>query len=44
MDQNLQSTLEKTFARDSLFPQSADGTLVQGGAVLLDPETGELEG
>ncbi|HEO8420193.1 transglycosylase domain-containing protein [Niallia sp. FSL W8-0635] len=44
MDQNLQSTLEKTFARDSLFPQSADGTLVQGGAVLLDPETGGVRG
>ncbi|WP_048716900.1 PBP1A family penicillin-binding protein [Bacillus sp. 522_BSPC] len=44
MDQNLQSTLEKTFARDSLFPKSADGTLVQGGAVLLDPETGGVRG
>jgi penicillin-binding protein 2A len=44
MDQNLQSTLEKTFARDSLFPRSYDGTLVQGGAVLLDPETGGVRG
>lgn len=44
MDQNLQSTLEKTFARDSLFPRSSDGTLVQGGAVLLDPETGGVRG
>ncbi|MGP7819126.1 transglycosylase domain-containing protein [Niallia sp. 01092] len=44
MDQNLQATLEKTFARDSLFPSSSDGTLVQGGAVLLDPETGGVRG
>jgi len=45
MDQNLQSTLEKTFARDYLFPASAaDNTLVQGGAVLLDPETGGVRG
>ncbi|WP_312094825.1 PBP1A family penicillin-binding protein [Niallia sp.] len=44
LDQNLQSTLEKTFARDSLFPSSADGTSAQGGAVLLDPETGGVRG
>lgn len=44
MDQNLQSTLEKTFAKDSLFPSSSDSTVVQGGAVLLDPETGGIRG
>ncbi|PKG23425.1 transglycosylase domain-containing protein [Niallia nealsonii] len=44
MDQNLQSTLEKTFDRDDLFPSSSDNTLVQGGAVLLDPETGGIKG
>ncbi|WP_445490656.1 PBP1A family penicillin-binding protein [Niallia sp. 03133] len=44
MDQNLQSTLEKTFASNSLFPSSPDSTLVQGGAVLLDPETGGVRG
>ncbi len=44
MDQNLQSTLEKTFANDALFPSSSDGTSAQGGAVLLDPETGGIRG
>lgn len=44
MDQNLQSSLEKTFAKDSLFPSSRDNTIVQGGAVLLDPETGGVRG
>ncbi|MFT8322991.1 MAG: PBP1A family penicillin-binding protein [Bacillus sp. (in: firmicutes)] len=44
MDQNLQATLEKTFARDYLFPSSSDNTFVQGGAVLLDPETGGVRG
>ncbi|GKU84700.1 transglycosylase domain-containing protein [Niallia sp. NCCP-28] len=44
MDQNLQSTLEKTFDRDYLFPSSSDDALVQGGSVLLDPETGGIRG
>jgi len=44
MDQNLQATLEKTFANNSLFPSSVDEKLVQGGAVLLDPATGGVRG
>ncbi|EUJ47920.1 transglycosylase domain-containing protein [Paenilisteria rocourtiae] len=41
LDQNYQAALESTFENDSLFPSnSADGTLVQGGAVLMDPESG----
>ncbi|EIJ82006.1 penicillin-binding protein [Bacillus methanolicus PB1] len=40
MDQNLQSTLEHVYERDSLFPYGRGGTLVQSGAVLLDPASG----
>ncbi|HEY4553905.1 MAG TPA: penicillin-binding protein 1A [Bacillaceae bacterium] len=42
MDQNLQSSLEKVYANNALFPVSADGTLSQSGAVLLDPKTGGI--
>ncbi|MCR2821095.1 transglycosylase domain-containing protein [Lederbergia panacisoli] len=42
MDQNLQSSLEKVFQNDSLFPVSSDGTLAQSGSVLLDPASGGL--
>lgn len=44
MDQNLQSILENIYKNDSLFPRSYDGTLVQSGAVLLDPESGGVLG
>ncbi|MBS4177529.1 transglycosylase domain-containing protein [Lederbergia citrea] len=42
MDQNLQSSLERVFHNDSLFPVSGDGTLAQSGSVLLDPSTGGI--
>ncbi|MBS4198504.1 PBP1A family penicillin-binding protein [Bacillus sp. FJAT-49732] len=42
MDQNLQSSLEKVYQNDSLFPVSNDGTLAQSGAVLLEPSSGGL--
>ncbi|MBC1650652.1 PBP1A family penicillin-binding protein [Listeria booriae] len=41
LDQNYQAALESTFDNESLFPSNAaDGTLVQGGAVLMDPASG----
>jgi penicillin-binding protein 2A len=40
MDQNLQSSLENVYERDSLFPYGRGGALVQSGAVLLDPASG----
>ncbi|MBC1417632.1 PBP1A family penicillin-binding protein [Listeria fleischmannii] len=43
LDQNYQTSLEGTYSDTSLFPQNAaDGTLVQSGAVLMDPETGGI--
>lgn len=40
MDQNIQSNLEVTYHNDALFPNGNGNTLVQSGAVLLDPQTG----
>ena len=40
MDQNIQSALEKVYQQNALFPKSKSGTLVQSGAVLLDPRSG----
>ncbi|MDQ0184400.1 transglycosylase domain-containing protein [Cytobacillus kochii] len=40
MDQNIQANLEVTYHNDSLFPNGNGSTLVQSGAVLLDPQTG----
>ncbi|MDQ0268458.1 transglycosylase domain-containing protein [Cytobacillus purgationiresistens] len=44
MDQNIQSSLENVYARDSLFPAGKGGALVQSGAVLLDPNNGGVRG
>ena len=44
MDQNLQSSLETVYERDSLFPKGKNKTLVQSGAVLLDPRSGGVRG
>lgn len=44
MDQNLQSTLEKVYKNDFLFPRGKNQTLVQSGAVLLDPKSGGVLG
>ncbi|XTP52773.1 PBP1A family penicillin-binding protein [Niallia sp. Krafla_26] len=40
MDQNLQSSLEKVYNNKANFPTGKGDTLVQSGAVLLDPKTG----
>ncbi|MED4205117.1 transglycosylase domain-containing protein [Neobacillus mesonae] len=40
MDQNLQSGLEKVYAKDYLFPRGMGGKIVQSGAVLMDPASG----
>ncbi|UII57920.1 PBP1A family penicillin-binding protein [Cytobacillus spongiae] len=40
MDQNLQSVMENVYENDWLFPRGKNGTLVQSGAVLLDPASG----
>lgn len=43
LDQNYQTSLENTYSDSSLFPSAAsDGTLVQSGAVLMDPATGGI--
>ncbi len=43
MDQNQQSALEKVYNRNALFPKNQDrSTLVQSGAVLLDPASGGI--
>lgn len=45
MDQNIQSSLEKVYARTALFPKNRDSsTLVQSGAVLLDASSGGIRG
>jgi len=42
LDQNLQTSLEKVYANDSLFPRSTGEQRVQSGAVLLDSKTGGI--
>ena len=43
MDQNQQAALEKVYSKNALFPYSRDrSTLVQSGAVLLDPASGGI--
>lgn len=42
MDQNLQSSMQKVYENNTLFPDSGDGTLVQSGSILLDPATGGI--
>ncbi|PWW25880.1 penicillin-binding protein 2A [Cytobacillus oceanisediminis] len=44
MDQNLQSSLENVYVRDSIFPPGMNGEIVQSGAVLMDPQTGGVRG
>lgn len=44
MDQNLQSSLENVYDRDSIFPPGMNGEIVQSGAVLMDPQTGGVRG
>ncbi|WP_436376493.1 transglycosylase domain-containing protein [Cytobacillus sp. BC1816] len=44
MDQNLQSSLENVYEKDSIFPPGMNGEIVQSGAVLLDPASGGVRG
>ena len=44
MDQNIQTALEKTYNRDSLFPQGKSDQMVQSSAILIDPSTGGIRG
>ncbi|WP_053366416.1 transglycosylase domain-containing protein [Bacillus sp. FJAT-27245] len=40
LDSNLQTSLEKVYQRDWLFPRGRGGEIVQSGAVLISPKTG----
>jgi penicillin-binding protein 2A len=44
MNQSIQTALENVYKKDSLFPQGKKGTLVQSGAVLVDPTSGGVRG
>lgn len=44
MDQNIQTALEKVYAKDSVFPKGRGGEIVQSGAVVLDPHNGGVLG
>ncbi|MDF1507878.1 PBP1A family penicillin-binding protein [Robertmurraya sp. DFI.2.37] len=44
MDQNIQTALEKVYAKDSVFPRGRGGEIVQSGAVMLDPHSGGVLG
>lgn len=44
LDQNYQQQMQATFDNTGLFPNSAaDGTLVQGASVALEPQTGAVK-
>lgn len=41
LDQNYQKSMETSFANSNLFPpNAADGTLVQGASIAINPKTG----
>ncbi|MDQ0199633.1 transglycosylase domain-containing protein [Neobacillus ginsengisoli] len=40
MDQGIQTGLERVYSRNYLFPRGMSNTLVQSGAVLMDPASG----
>jgi penicillin-binding protein 2A len=44
MDQQVQSTLEKVYTSNSLFPRGRSKTIVQSGAVFMDPANGGVLG
>ncbi|MBM7662710.1 penicillin-binding protein 2A [Bacillus mesophilus] len=44
MDQSIQASLENVYEQNSLFPKGKQGTLVQSGAVLIDPASGGVRG
>lgn len=44
LDQNYQQQMQTTFKNDTLFPKNAaDGTIVQGASVAVDPKTGAVQ-
>lgn len=44
MDQNIQSSMEEVYTKDSTFPRGRGGEIVQSGAVMLDAKTGGVLG
>ncbi|MHC0037041.1 transglycosylase domain-containing protein [Pseudoneobacillus sp. C159] len=44
MDQHVQSALEKVYKNDSRFPRGRDGSIVQSGAVFMNPGNGGVIG
>ncbi|MEY8442751.1 PBP1A family penicillin-binding protein [Lactococcus ileimucosae] len=43
LDQNKQAGMQVTYDNVALFPQAADGTHAQSGAVAINPKTGGVE-
>jgi penicillin-binding protein 2A len=44
LDPKVQQAMEGVYADKAFFPESPDKTLVQSGAVVTDPATGEIKG
>jgi len=44
LDPKVQQAMEGVYEESSLFPESPDETMVQSGAVILDPRTGGIRG
>lgn len=44
LDQDIQSSLEKVYENKKHFPKGKKNTLVQSGAVLMDPSSGGVRG
>ncbi|MFS0726192.1 transglycosylase domain-containing protein [Paenibacillus sp. 1P07SE] len=44
LDPKVQQAMEDVYREDELFPASPDETIVQSGAVILDPRTGGIRG
>jgi len=44
LDPKVQQAMEEVYREDELFPASPDDTIVQSGAVILDPRTGGIRG
>ncbi|WP_020619112.1 transglycosylase domain-containing protein [Paenibacillus daejeonensis] len=44
LDPKVQQAMEDVYTEEELFPASPDETIVQSGAVMLDPQTGGIRG
>lgn len=42
MDPHMQTVVEETYKKDTLFPKDGKEQMVQSGAILLDPKTGGI--